>query len=118
VGSSPEVLVRVQNRQVTLRPIAGTRPRGDTPEEDLRLEQELLAVGAAVSATVIPLTPTQVLRDIVRKTQSYTACPLPTFANVLPPSQPQLQASAAAAINRMARTARQERRKGMETFLS
>ena len=43
VGSSPEVLVRVQNRQVTLRPIAGTRPRGDTPEEDLRLEQELLA---------------------------------------------------------------------------
>jgi anthranilate synthase component 1 len=43
VGSSPEVLVRVQNRQVTLRPIAGTRRRGDTPEEDLRLEQELLA---------------------------------------------------------------------------
>jgi anthranilate synthase component 1 len=42
VGSSPEVLVRVQNRQVTLRPIAGTRHRGDTVEEDLRLEEELL----------------------------------------------------------------------------
>ena len=42
VGSSPEVLVRVQNRQLTLRPIAGTRQRGDTAEEDLRLEQELL----------------------------------------------------------------------------
>ena len=42
VGSSPEVLVRVQNREVTLRPIAGTRHRGDTPEEDLRLEEELL----------------------------------------------------------------------------
>jgi anthranilate synthase component 1 len=42
VGSSPEVLVRVQNRQLTLRPIAGTRHRGDTAEEDLRLEQELL----------------------------------------------------------------------------
>jgi anthranilate synthase component 1 len=42
VGSSPEVLVRVQNRQVTLRPIAGTRHRGETPEEDLRLEEELL----------------------------------------------------------------------------
>jgi len=42
VGSSPEVLVRVQNRQVTLRPIAGTRHRGETTEEDLQLEDELL----------------------------------------------------------------------------
>ncbi|NND58147.1 MAG: anthranilate synthase component I [Xanthomonadales bacterium] len=42
VGSSPEVLVRVQNRKVTLRPIAGTRHRGDTSEEDQRLEEELL----------------------------------------------------------------------------
>ena len=43
VGSSPEVLVRVQDRKVTVRPIAGTRWRGDTPEEDDRLEAELLA---------------------------------------------------------------------------
>jgi len=42
VGSSPEVLVRVQQRQVTLRPIAGTRHRGATAEEDQRLESELL----------------------------------------------------------------------------
>jgi len=42
VGSSPEVLVRVQQRRVTLRPIAGTRHRGATAEEDRRLEQELL----------------------------------------------------------------------------
>ena len=42
VGSSPEVLVRVQQRRVTLRPIAGTRHRGDTAEEDQRLEEELL----------------------------------------------------------------------------
>ncbi len=42
VGSSPEVLVRVQQRQVTLRPIAGTRHRGETPEQDRMLEQELL----------------------------------------------------------------------------
>ena len=44
-GSTPALilaLVRVQNRQVTLRPIAGTRHRGDSTEEDLRLEQELL----------------------------------------------------------------------------
>lgn len=42
VGSSPEVLVRKQDDRVTLRPIAGTRPRGKTPEEDQALEQELL----------------------------------------------------------------------------
>ncbi len=43
VGSSPEILVRVADGQVTVRPLAGTRPRGHTREEDLRLEQELLA---------------------------------------------------------------------------
>ncbi|MDY7219723.1 anthranilate synthase component I [Denitrificimonas sp. JX-1] len=43
VGSSPEVLVRVEDGLVTVRPIAGTRPRGATEEQDLALEQELLA---------------------------------------------------------------------------
>ena len=43
VGASPEILVRVQNGKVTIRPIAGTRPRGETPEDDNRLEAELLA---------------------------------------------------------------------------
>lgn len=43
VGSSPEILVRVRNDEITIRPIAGTRPRGKTPEEDKSLEQELLA---------------------------------------------------------------------------
>ena len=43
VGSSPELLVRVAGGQVTVRPIAGTRPRGTTPEEDDRLSAELLA---------------------------------------------------------------------------
>jgi anthranilate synthase component 1 len=42
VGSSPEVLVRVQNRQITVRPIAGTRHRGATVEEDQRLAAELI----------------------------------------------------------------------------
>jgi len=42
VGSSPEVLVRVQNRRMTVRPIAGTRPRGATPEADRALAEELL----------------------------------------------------------------------------
>jgi anthranilate synthase component 1 len=43
VGASPEILVRLEAGIVTLRPIAGTRPRGKTPEEDLALEQDLLA---------------------------------------------------------------------------
>jgi len=43
VGSSPEVLVRVEGREVTVRPIAGTRPRGETPGEDAALAAELLA---------------------------------------------------------------------------
>ncbi|MGH7593805.1 MAG: anthranilate synthase component I family protein [Gemmatimonadales bacterium] len=42
-GASPEVLVRVERDEVTLRPIAGTRPRGATPEQDLVLEAEMLA---------------------------------------------------------------------------
>ena len=42
VGSSPELLVRVAGGRVTVRPIAGTRPRGLTPEDDERLAAELL----------------------------------------------------------------------------
>ncbi|MCC5989746.1 MAG: anthranilate synthase component I [Pararhodobacter sp.] len=43
VGASPEILVRLREGEVTIRPIAGTRPRGATPEEDRALEAELLA---------------------------------------------------------------------------
>jgi anthranilate synthase component 1 len=43
LGSSPEILVRVEEGEVTLRPIAGTRPRGATPEEDAALAEELAA---------------------------------------------------------------------------
>src|SRR5581483_5115225 len=42
-GSSPEILVKVSGDTVTVRPIAGTRPRGATPHEDAALEAELLA---------------------------------------------------------------------------
>jgi len=42
-GSSPEALVRLDGREASLRPIAGTRPRGATSADDLGLEQELLA---------------------------------------------------------------------------
>jgi anthranilate synthase component 1 len=43
VGSSPELLVRVRDGEVTIRPLAGTRRRGGTPGEDKSLEKELLA---------------------------------------------------------------------------
>jgi len=43
IGASPEILVRVFGGEVTIRPIAGTRPRGATPEEDKALEADLLA---------------------------------------------------------------------------
>ena len=43
IGSSPEMLVRVEKNRVTTVPIAGTRARGATPEEDVKLEHELLS---------------------------------------------------------------------------
>lgn len=42
VGASPEMLVKVRNRRVEYGPIAGTRPRGNTPEEDAQLAEELI----------------------------------------------------------------------------
>ena len=43
VGSSPEILVRMEDEEITVRPIAGTRPRGKTEEEDKALELDLLS---------------------------------------------------------------------------
>jgi len=43
VGSSPEILVRMKDGKITIRPIAGTRPRGETREEDQALEKDLLS---------------------------------------------------------------------------
>jgi len=43
IGASPEILVRLSGGDITLRPIAGTRPRGATPEEDTAIAAELLA---------------------------------------------------------------------------
>jgi anthranilate synthase component 1 len=43
IGSSPEMLTRLQGRRAEVRPLAGTRPRGTTPEEDAALARELLA---------------------------------------------------------------------------
>src|SRR5260370_20748840 len=43
MGSAPETLVRLEEGEVTVRPIAGTRPRGRTPVEDAKLEAQLRA---------------------------------------------------------------------------
>ncbi|MDD5681024.1 MAG: anthranilate synthase component I [Candidatus Omnitrophica bacterium] len=43
IGSSPEIMVRCEDRNIELRPIAGTRPRGRSEAEDIKLEKELLA---------------------------------------------------------------------------
>jgi len=43
LGASPEVMVRLEGKQIELRPLAGTRPRGKTPEEDRAMEKDLLA---------------------------------------------------------------------------
>ncbi|WP_339133478.1 MAG: anthranilate synthase component I [Candidatus Electrothrix sp. GW3-4] len=43
IGSSPEILVRLEDSEIELRPIAGTRKRGASPQEDKELEEELLA---------------------------------------------------------------------------
>ena len=42
IGASPEILVRLRNGQITIRPIAGTRPRGKNKKEDISLEKSLL----------------------------------------------------------------------------
>lgn len=43
IGASPEMHVRVDNQHAAIRPIAGTRPRGNTPDDDTRMQVELLA---------------------------------------------------------------------------
>ena len=49
VGSSPEILARLEDGHVSVRPIAGTRPRGKTQEEDVALENELMADSKEIS---------------------------------------------------------------------
>ena len=42
IGASPEILVRLRNNKITIRPIAGTRPRGKNKKEDIFFEKDLL----------------------------------------------------------------------------
>ena len=55
IGASPELMVQVLDRKVAVHPIAGSRPRGKTPEEDIALEQELLSDEKEVAEHVMLL---------------------------------------------------------------
>ena len=68
VGSSPEALTRLNGRKAELRPIAGTRPRGATEDEDQRLERELLADPKKAAEHVM-------LVDLARNDVGRTASP-------------------------------------------
>lgn len=78
IGSSPEILVRIRDGEVTIRPIAGTRPRGKTPEEDAAHEASLLAdpKERAEHLMLLDLGRNDVgrvaARGTVRVTESYT----------------------------------------------
>ena len=75
VGSSPEVMTRVQDGAAMVRPIAGTRPRGKTPAEDRAFEQDLLADEKEIAEHVMLLDLGR--NDIGRISQPGTVAPVP-----------------------------------------
>ena len=75
VGSSPEVMTRVQDGVAMVRPIAGTRPRGKTPEEDLAYEKDLLADEKEIAEHVMLLDLGR--NDIGRISKAGTVAPVP-----------------------------------------
>ncbi|HBS36456.1 MAG TPA: anthranilate synthase component I, partial [Parvularcula sp.] len=77
VGSSPEILVRVRKGEITIRPIAGTRPRGATPEEDAALAADLLADPKERAEHLMLLDLGR--NDVGRSAQIGTVTPTATF---------------------------------------
>ena len=78
IGASPEILVRLRDNKITVRPIAGTRPRGKTSREDLFYERDLLKDKKELSEHLM-------LLDLGRNdagTVSYTHLTLPTMFEV------------------------------------
>ncbi len=78
VGASPEILVRVFGSEVTIRPIAGTRPRGATPEADRALEAELMADEKERAEHLMLLDLGR--NDVARVARPGTVRPTETFA--------------------------------------
>ena len=79
VGSSPEVLVRVEEGEVTVRPIAGTRPRGATEEADLALEQDLLSDAKEIAEHLMLISPKAYKRAEVKEFTKFFA---PRYATI------------------------------------
>jgi anthranilate synthase component 1 len=79
-GSSPEILVRLRDGKITIRPLAGTRPRGATPEEDRALEAELIAdpKERAEHLMLLDLGRNDVGRVAMLNTQGANAPPTPS----------------------------------------
>lgn len=75
VGSSPEVMTRVQHGKAMVRPIAGTRPRGRTAEEDVAFERDLLADEKEIAEHVMLLDLGR--NDIGRISEPGTVAPVP-----------------------------------------
>ena len=76
VGSSPEMLVKVEGRTIEYRPIAGTRPRGSTPEEDSFLAEDLLADAKEIAEHVMLV---DLGRNDVGRVAEYGSVHVPEF---------------------------------------
>ena len=76
VGSSPEMLVKVEGRTIEYRPIAGTRPRGATPEEDSVLAEDLLADAKEIAEHVMLV---DLGRNDVGRVSEYGSVRVPEF---------------------------------------
>jgi anthranilate synthase component 1 len=79
IGSSPEVLVKVQDRTVEVFPIAGTRRRGTTEAEDISLEQELLLDGKELAEHVMLV---DLGRNDVGRISEYGSVAVPVFKRI------------------------------------
>jgi anthranilate synthase component 1 len=76
VGASPETLVKVENGHVETKPIAGTRPRGQNPEEDEALAKELLADPKEVAEHVMLV---DLGRNDIGRVSAYGSVTVPAF---------------------------------------
>ena len=79
VGSSPEMLVRVEGRRMQTHPIAGTRPRGKTEEEDMRLAEELKRNETERAEHVLLV---DLGRNDLGRVSSYGSVRVPTYMTV------------------------------------